>query len=126
MPDYRGQRFGNYQLLSLLGEGGYAQVYLGEQIFLKTNAAVKVLHEQLDPEKVEQFRLEAGIIARLDHPHIVRLLDYGVENSIPYLVMDYAPNGTLRQKYPLGSILPLPIIIRYIQQVGAALDYAHQ
>ena len=126
MPDYRGQRFGNYQLISLLGEGGYAQVYLGEQIYLKTQAAVKVLHEQLDEEKVEQFRFEAGVIARLDHPHIVRLLDYGVENTIPYLVMDYAPNGTLRHKYPPGTILPLPIVIRYIQQVGAALDYAHQ
>jgi serine/threonine protein kinase len=126
MTDYRGQRFGNYQLVSLLGKGGYAQVYLGEQIFLKTLAAIKILDDSLEETKVEQFRLEAGTIARLEHPHIVRLLDYGVENTTPYLIMDYAPNGTLRQRHPQGTPIPLSIAIRYVQQVAAALDYAHR
>ncbi len=126
MADYTGQRFGNYRLISLLGRGGYAQVYLGEQIFLKTQAAVKVMNAPLEDEKVEQFRAEAGIIARLDHPHIVRLLDYGVEKNIPYLVMAYAPNGTLRQRHPQGTPVPLAVVVRYVQQVASALDYAHQ
>jgi serine/threonine protein kinase len=126
MPDYRGQRFGNYELLTLLGEGGFAQVYLGEQVFLKTRAAIKILHAQLDDEKVEQFRLEASMIAGLDHPHIVRLLDYGVEKGTPYLIMAYASNGSLRQRHPAGMPVPLPIVIRYVQQIASALDYAHQ
>lgn len=126
MTDYLGQRFGNYELVGLLGKGGYAQVYLGEQIFLKTRAAIKVLDAPLEDEKIEQFRMEAGTIAHLDHPNIVRLFDFGVEHSIPYLVMSYAPNGTLRQRHPLGMPVPLPTVIRYVQQVAAALGYAHQ
>jgi serine/threonine protein kinase len=125
-PDYRGQRFGNYQLIDLLGEGGYAQVYLGEQVFLKTKAAIKVLHTRLDDEKIEQFRFEANTIAHLDHPHIVRLLDFGVEHAAPYLIMDYAPNGTLHQLHPPGVPVPLALVVSYVQQIADALDYAHQ
>ncbi|HEY7350726.1 MAG TPA: protein kinase [Ktedonobacterales bacterium] len=126
MTDYRGLRFGNYQLIDVLGKGGYAHVYLGEQIFLKTRAAIKVVDSPLEDQKIEQFRFEAGAIAHLDHPHIVRLMDFGVENTIPYLVMDYAPNGTLRQRHPQGMPIPLAVVVRYVQQVAAALDYAHQ
>ncbi len=126
MADYRGQRFGNYRLIGLLGKGGYAQVYLAEQVFLKTRAAIKVLDTPLGDEKIEQFRTEAATIAHLDHPNIVRLLDYGVENNIPYLVMDYAPNGTLRQRHPPGVPVPLAVVVRYVQQAAGALDYAHR
>lgn len=126
MPDYTGQRFGNYELVSLVGTGGFAKVYLGEQIFLKTRAAIKVLDAPLEDEKIEQFRMEAGTIAHLDHPHIVRLLDFGIEHSLPYLVLAYAPNGTLRQRHPLGMPVPLATVIRYVQQVASALQYAHQ
>ncbi len=126
MADYRGQRFGNYRLIGLLGKGGYAQVYLAEQVFLKTRAAIKVLDTPLGDEKIEQFRTEAATIAHLDHPNIVRLLDYGVENNIPYLVMDYAPNGTLRQRHPPGVPVPLAVVVRYVQQTAGALDYAHR
>ncbi len=126
MTDYLGQHFGNYQLVEMLGQGGYAHVYLGEQIFLKTRAAIKVLDTSLEESQVERFRSEAAIIARLNHPNIVRLLDYGIENAVPYLVMEYAPNGTLRQRHPRGMPVPLPIVVRYVQQVAWALDYAHQ
>ncbi|HEU5368578.1 MAG TPA: serine/threonine-protein kinase, partial [Ktedonobacterales bacterium] len=126
MSDYRGQHFGNYQLTKLLGEGGYAQVYLGEQVFLKTKVAVKVLRAHLDEEKVKQFCFEANTIARLEHPHIVRLLDFGVENAAPYLIIDYAPNGTLRQRHHQGIPIPLATVVSYVEQIAEALDYAHQ
>jgi serine/threonine protein kinase len=126
MSDHRGQHFGNYQLIKLLGEGGYAQVYLGEQVFLKTRVAVKVLHEHLSDEKVEHFCFEADTIAHLEHPHIVRLLDFGVENATPYLIMEYAPKGTLRQRHPQGRPIPLAIVVGYVEQVADALGYAHQ
>jgi len=62
----------------------------------------------------------------LEHPHIVRVLDYGVERKTPFLVMYYAPGGTLRQLHPKGTRLPLPTIVTYVKQVADALQYAHR
>jgi serine/threonine protein kinase len=126
MADYRGQRFGNYQLISLLGECNYAQLYLGEQTLLKTQAAIKVLRVRLDAKKAEQFLFEADIIARLDHPYIARLQHFGIEHNSPYLVTDYAPNESLSQRHSRGTPVPVGIVIRYVQQVAEALDYTHQ
>src|SRR5579864_8412192 len=125
MIDRRGQRLGNYQLIRLLGEGGFAEVYLGEHIHLDSHAAIKVLNSQLSSEEREKFRMEARTLVRLVHPHIVRVLDFGIEGKTPFLVMDYAPQGTLRQRYPGGTRLPLGTIIPYIRQVADALQFAH-
>ena len=125
MADRVGQQLGNYKLLRLLGEGGFAEVYLGEHIHLGTEAALKVLHTQLMNEDVEEFRQEARTIARLKHRHIVRVFDFGIEGKTPFLVMDYAPNGTLRQRYRRGTILPVLNIISYVKQTAAALQFAH-
>ena len=100
MVDRAGQQMGNYQLTRLLGEGGFAEVYLGEHIHLGTQAAIKVLRTQLMSDDVDGFRNEARTVARLIHPNIVRVLEFGIEGKTPYLVMDYAPNGTLRQRHP--------------------------
>src|SRR5260370_31436093 len=59
------------------------------------------------------------------HPHIVRVLDFGIEGKTPYLVMDYAVNGTLRQRHPKGAILPLDMVTVYVKQLADALQYAH-
>lgn len=118
-------RLGNYQLIRLLGEGGFAEVYLGEHIHLSTQAAIKVLHAQLASDDVATFRTEARTVARLIHPHIIRVLDFGVEGKIPFLVMDYAPLGTLRKAHPRGTALPLSTIVSYVKQVAEALQYAH-
>ncbi|HEX9135244.1 MAG TPA: serine/threonine-protein kinase [Ktedonobacteraceae bacterium] len=125
MTDHSGQQLGNYHLLRLLGQGGFADVYLGEHVYLNTQAAIKVLHTQLTQDMRVHFLGEAQTIARLRHPHIVRVLDFGVENMIPFLVMEYAPNGTLRQLYPRGSRLSLPLIVSYIKQIAGALQHAH-
>jgi len=125
MADRVGQQLGNYQLIRLLGEGGFAEVYLGEHIHLGTQAAIKVLHTQLTSEDVDKFRTEARTIARLIHPNIVRVLEFGVEGKTPFLVMDYATNGTLRQRHPKGVSLPLATVIAYVKQVADALQFAH-
>lgn len=125
MADRVGQQLGNYRLVRLLGRGGFAEVYLGEHIYLKSQAAIKVLHTQLANEDMETFLSEARTLAILVHPHIVRVLDFGLEGNTPFIVMDYAPNGTLRQRYPKGTQLPLPIIVDYVKQVADALQYAH-
>jgi len=125
MGDRVGEQLGNYRVTAKLGEGGFAEVYLGEHIHLGTQAALKVLHTQLTAEDGDAFRVEARTIARLLHPHIVRILDFGVEGKLPFLVMDYAPNGTLRQRHPRGTRLPLDLIVSYVKQVADALQYAH-
>src|SRR6266487_2124658 len=126
MVDRIGQQLGNYRLLRLLGKGGAAEVYLGEHIHLSTHAAIKVLHTQLAGDEVEQFRTEARILAHLEHPRIVRVLDFGVEDGTPFLVMEYAPHGTVRKRYPKGSCLPFETIIAYVKQAADALYYIHE
>ena len=125
MADYIGQQLGNYQLTRLIGDGAFAQVYLGEHIHLGTQAAIKVLDAQLTSDPVEWFRNEARTIARLVHPNIVRVLDFGIEGHTPFLVMEYAPNGTLRQRHDKGVPLPLPTVVSYVKQIAEALQYAH-
>src|ERR1051326_4113196 len=124
--DRVGQQLGNYRLLRRLGEGGFAEVYLGEHTYLQTQAAIKILHTRLAADDTDTFVSEARIIARLKHPHIIRVLEFGVEGSTPFLVMDYAPNGTLRQRHPKGSVLTPAVIAPYVKQVAEALHYAHE
>ncbi len=125
MADRTGQQLGNYRLARLLGRGGFAEVYLGEHVRLGTQAAIKVLYTQMGGDEAEYFLNEARTIAHLIHPHIVRTFDYDVQDGVPFLVMDYAPNGTLRQRHPKGSRVPLETIVSYIKQAVDALQYAH-
>ncbi len=129
MNDRTGQQLGNYRLIRKLGQGGFGEVYLGEHVHLKTQAAIKVLHQvQLPSDEEKKFREEAATIAKLKHPHIIRVLDYGIQESKsePFLVMEYAPKGSLRQRYPRGKILSPHHILSYVNQVAGALQYAHQ
>ena len=126
MADLVGQQLGPYRLIRLLGRGGFADVYLGEQIYLGNLAAIKVLSGPLLPEARSGFLAEARTLIRLAHPHIIRVLDYGVQDQTPFLVMEYAPGGTLRRRHPTGERLPLAIVIAYVQQVAGALQYAHR
>lgn len=121
-----GQQLGTYRLLRVLGEGGFATVYLGEHVHLGTLAALKLLHLSFAPEDSEAFRKEAQLIARLEHPHIVRVLDYDVQAGTPFLVMSFAPGGTLRTMHPRGTVVPLPAVVDYVAQVAEALQYAHE
>jgi outer membrane protein assembly factor BamB/serine/threonine protein kinase len=122
-----GKQYGNYRLVSLLGSGGYADVYLGEHVHLGNKAAVKLLNARLSKQDHYEFQAEARLLAKLSHPLIVHVIDFGITagDGLPYLVMDYAPNGSLRKRHPKGERVPLPMIITYVQQVGEALQYAH-
>ena len=125
MADLIGQRLGNYRLLRLIGRGGFADVYLAEHIHLGTQAAIKVLQVRLVESNRENFLNEARTIAHLVHPYIIRVLDFGVENEIPFLVMDYAPRGTFRQRYLQGKPLPAAPLVSFMKQTAAALQYGH-
>jgi eukaryotic-like serine/threonine-protein kinase len=126
MADRVGQHFGNYRLVSLLGQGGYGEVYLGQHLRFKQQAAIKIVHAHLSGVEAEHFQQEAETIATLAHPGIIRVLDFDVQDGMPFLVMDYASGGTLRRRYPKGSLVPLPVIVSSVKQVAEALQYAHE
>ncbi len=125
MSDLVGQQWGKYRLTRLLGQGGFAQVYLGQHLRLNMFAAIKILHTHLSEEGSGDFQREAQVIAELVHPHIVRVLDFDVQEGVPFLVLDYAANGSLRQHHPRGTRLPLNQVVHYVKQVASALQYAH-
>src|SRR6266568_3518699 len=124
MTDRQGQQLDNYRLIRLLGQGAFGEVYLAEHIRRKTQVAVKVLLTQLSSDELHAFLNEARVF-RLKHPNIVQVLDFGVEGRTPFIVMAYAPNGTLRQHHPKGTRVPLPTIVSYVKQVASALQHAH-
>lgn len=121
------QQMGNYRLVRLVGQGHFADVYLGEHLYLKTFAAIKILHAAVNRDVLRQFLQEAQAVAHLGHPHIIRVLDFGVDaaSHTPFLVMEYARHGSLRQRYPEGQRLQPALLLRYVLQIAAALQYAH-
>lgn len=128
MSDYSRRQVGNYHLTRLLGKGGFASVYLGEHRYLGSQAAVKVMPTALTKENKELFLQEARVLAHLNHPGIVRILEFGIDEASEstYLAMQYAPRGTTRTLHPRGTRPPLKVIASYIAQVAAALQYAHE
>ena len=120
-----GKMLGNYRLISQIGKGGFAEVYLGQHIYLKTFAAIKVLQARQREDVKYNFLEEARTVARLEHPHIIRVLEFGIEGATPFLVMNYAPHGTLRQQFSHGKRQALATILPVVMQLASALQYAH-
>src|SRR5579859_6725491 len=114
MSERTGQQLGSYRLLRLLGRGGFAEVYLGQHLHLGSHAAVKLLRAQLPEEQTGQFLHEAQLLARLSHPHIVRILDFAIQEGTPFLVMEYAPGGTLRALHPKATRVPHKTLVSYV------------
>jgi outer membrane protein assembly factor BamB/serine/threonine protein kinase len=122
-----GQMVGDYRLLRWLGGGGFGNVYLAEQVRDGQQVALKVLRVRLTRQDELRAFINEARTMRLRHPHIVPLLDFGLSREdTPFLVMEYAPRGTLRDCYPRGARVPLSQAVDYARQVGAALHYAHE
>ena len=125
-----GKQFGNYHLINLIGRGSFAEVYFGQHIYLNTDAAIKILHSPISEQDQQGFLAEAHAIANLTHPHITCVREFGLEQHIPYLVMDYAERGSLRQRYPRTSCgstqVPLTECVMLVKQIATGLHYAHK
>lgn len=124
--DRPSQQVGEYRLVRKLGGGSFGTVYLAEHVHHHTEAAVKILDIRLSKSAdFKDFINEVRTIL-LRHPHIVPLLDFGISrHDLPFLVMEYAPEGTLRDRHPKGERIPLPTIVSYTNQLASALQYAH-
>jgi len=121
-----GQVLGGYRIINQIGQGGMATVYKAYQASMDRNVAIKVLPGQLaeSQEFTTRFQQEARIIARLEHPHILPVFDYGETDGISYFVMRYLEAGTLKDKMVSGP-LSLDEIDHLFTQLADALGYAH-
>ncbi len=121
-----GQMLGPYRIISQIGKGGMATVYKAYQPSMDRNVAIKVLPRQLaeSPEFAARFQQEARIIARLEHPHILPVFDFGESNGVTYFAMRYLEAGTLKTRMESG-LLSLNEIDRLFTQLAEALGYAH-
>ncbi len=122
-----GQMLGPYRIMNQIGKGGMATVYKAYQASVDRYVAIKVLPSQLAESKefAARFQQEARIIAKLEHPHILPVFDYGESDGVAYLVMRYLDAGTLKDRMEAGRPLPLPEIDRIFTQLTDALSYAH-
>lgn len=122
-----GQSIGGCRIQRLIGRGLSSEVYLGEHPKLSDPVAVKLLHAWTGEREVQRFLTQAAMLSKLDHPHIIHIYDFGLtDDDVPYLVVSYAPYGTLRQRYPRGSRLPLGEVVNYVSQAAEALQYVHE
>jgi len=121
-----GKSLGKYQIIEALGEGGMATVYKAFDPSLERYVAIKIIRamNQIDSDFLIRFQREARALAKLDHPYILKVLDYGEDNGIPYLVMPFVSRGTLKQY--TRTRLPYEKAIEIIIPIAEALSYAHQ
>ena len=119
---------GRYRLVSLAGTGSSASVYQAEDSRLGRVVAIKMLHGALsgDPTFLKRFRAEAKAAAALNHPHIVRVFDWGEDEAGPYLVMEYLGGGSLAAMIAAGVRLSPAQAAAVGLDAARALDYAHR
>lgn len=116
---------GSYRLMERIGRGGMATVYRAYHPALDRYVAIKVLPEFFaeDPTYSERFRHEARSVARLKHPNILEVFDFGTNDGVAYIVMELVEGGTMADL--LGAPMALEDVLALLQPLGAALDYAH-
>ena len=115
----------NCRLKRIIEKGKFTSIYVGEHVHLNKAVVVKLHHRRLSDKEEQSFRREAEMIAGLRHPNILNVLEFGIHEEKPFLVMDHAPNGSLRQRHSRGLPVPLPTIVSYVKMIADALQYAH-
>jgi len=100
MTDWTGHQIGKYQIKELLGRGGMGEVYRAYPPALERDVAIKLIHTRRadDPAVADRFRREAKVVAALRHPGIVQVHDFDVEAGAFYMVMEFVPGESLKQR----------------------------
>jgi serine/threonine protein kinase len=124
-----GHKLGKYEIKSLLGRGGMAEVYRALNPDLNQDVAIKVLHPHIidSDAAITRFRQEAQAIAALSHPNIIRVFDFDTANGVYYMVMELIDGPTLHSimsDYPKG--MPLDLATGIFRQLADAVAYAHE
>ncbi|MBO9308707.1 MAG: serine/threonine protein kinase, partial [Chloroflexi bacterium] len=127
MTDLIGRQLGQYTITALLGSGGMATVYRAQQASIRRDVAIKVIETKLtaNPELIKRFEREAQTVAALDHPHILKVFDFGAQDDLLYLVMELKTGGSLAARLKASGKLSAQEVARYLDQISAALDHAH-
>ena len=122
-----GSVLGPYRIEAVIGRGGMGTIYCAVHTSLGRQVAVKVLTEALGKDQVlvDRFRREARALARLDHPHIVRIHDMGAQGELYYFVMEYVDGVNLRQVMETGELNPSQAL-GLVPKICQALEYAHE
>jgi len=125
--NFTGNTIGQFEILEEIGRGGMATVYRARQTNISRVVAIKVLPRALlhDPSFYERFTREVDVIARLEHPHILPIYDFGEFEGTPYIAMRYLGGGSMSQMVRRG-LPPVNAVVKPFGQVAQALDYAHQ
>jgi WD40 repeat protein/serine/threonine protein kinase len=123
--DRTGQQWGQYRIISSVEQGRFSRAYLGQHLSTAKQFVIDILPMPLARDQADIFLRQARALTQLVHPHILRLVDAGVENSTPFVVLDYVSHIPLRQQYQKGIGQSLDKLLPYLKQVVAALQYAH-
>jgi tRNA A-37 threonylcarbamoyl transferase component Bud32 len=125
VPIETGTKLGQYEVQEFIGQGAMGTVYRAYHAQLERTGAVKVM-QTISPDKdsVARFRHEAQAIARLRHPNILNVFDFGEYEGTPYMIVEYVPGGNLAGRMNHG-LLPWPTALRFLHGIAAGLDYAH-
>jgi serine/threonine protein kinase len=121
----KGQQIGQYRVVGTLDQGRFSGAYLCQDI-QQNKVTIEVLRPPLMGDLQESFHTQTKMLMMLEHPHILRLRDTGMENHYPFLVTDFLPHLTLREVYPHGKTYTLNRVLPYMKQVASALQYAHE
>lgn len=120
-----GQQVGQYRIIGTPDQGRFADKYLVQHIHNGTSMMLQVFQPPLVNELKANFLVQAQTLMKLNHPHILRLQDAGVENYYPFLVTDLTPHSLLQEVYAQGSRQSLTMFLPYLKQIASALQYAH-
>jgi len=116
-----------FRLEEKIGTGGTSTVYRAFDPTLERWVAIKLMHRDIseDPDQLERFRREARAVARLSHPHVVTVIDFGEDDGTPYIVLEYVEGETLKERIKRMGRLPVAEAVAYAIEIGRALSCAH-
>ena len=118
-----GYNIGHYKILHLVENNSSSQIYFGEYQLDRSCVAVKVSNGREGNRQIRNLELEARMLSRMNHPHIIRICEFGTQNGIQYLITNWARHGTLLNLF--AQPVSIRTVAAYVKQIASALEYLH-